>query len=103
MEALIGVRVDGGLGVSFCVFNRRRVYSPNLVEGRFSDVHMQNRAYSPGTPTDSAATNTQGPELEPLHAAHRHKGALRRIRVIASGYRLCGGRGSQEFRPRVCY
>jgi hypothetical protein len=31
------------------------------------------------------------------------KDALGGIRAIASGYRLYGGRGSQAFRPRVCY
>jgi hypothetical protein len=41
---------------------------------------MQNRAYGPGTPTESAASNTQCPELEPLCIAHRHKDALGQIR-----------------------
>jgi hypothetical protein len=30
---------------------------------------MQNRAYGPGTPTDLATSNTQGPDLGPLYTA----------------------------------
>jgi hypothetical protein len=51
-------------------------YSPGCVERIFTEVHMQNRAYGPGTLTDSATSNTQGPELEPLHAARQYKDAL---------------------------
>ena len=37
--------------------------------------------------TDVSASYTQGPELGLPYIAHRHKDALGRIRVIASGYR----------------
>jgi hypothetical protein len=57
---------------------------------------MQNRAQGPSTPTDSAASNTQGPESRTLHAARLYQEALGRIRVILSGYRLCEGGGGQE-------
>jgi hypothetical protein len=58
----------------------------------------------PGTPTESAASNTHGPEGRPLHAVHPHKDALGRLRVITSGYRLCGGRGVvRSLGPRVEY
>jgi hypothetical protein len=47
---------------------------------------MQNRAYGPGTPTESATSNTQGPDLcPPLYIAHRHKDALGPIRSNPSG------------------
>src|SRR5918995_108058 len=76
-------------------------YSPGCVKGVFSALHMQNRAYDPGTPTNSATPNTQGPEGRPLHAARPYKDALGRIRVIPSGYRLCGGGVVRSSAPRV--
>jgi hypothetical protein len=47
--------------------------SPKLVEGVFSEVHMQNRAYGHGTPTDSSTSNAHGPDHAPLCITHRHK------------------------------
>ena len=63
------------------------------MEEVFSEVYLRNRAQVPGTPTDSAASNTEDPDLGPLYIRHRQNDVLGRIRVIASGYRLCGGGG----------
>jgi hypothetical protein len=68
-------------------------YSPDCVEGDFSEVHMQNRAYCLGTPKDSATSKTRGPEGRSLHPVRPYKVALGRIRDTSSGYRLCGGGG----------
>ena len=40
-------------------------------------------------------------KVDHIYVAHAHKAALGRLRVIASGYRLCGGGGSQELRAPV--
>src|SRR5829696_9644292 len=51
------------------------------------------RVYGPGSPTDSAASNTQGPELELLYMAHRRKDALGPIydfcHLLMHGFALC--------------
>src|SRR5215208_4076492 len=51
------------------------------------------RVYGPGSPTDSAASNTQGPELELLDMAHRRKDALGPIydfcHLLMHGFALC--------------
>src|SRR5215216_2760084 len=39
------------------------------------------------------------PRPRTTYTAHRHKNATGPIRVITSGYRLCGGGGGQEFGP----
>jgi hypothetical protein len=57
-----------------------KAHAPNLVVGGFSEVHRQNRTQGPDTPTESAASNTQGPDLCPLYIAHRQKDALGPIR-----------------------
>jgi hypothetical protein len=41
---------------------------------------MQTPCIGPGTPTDLAASDTEGPDLEPLYIAHRSKDALGPIR-----------------------
>jgi hypothetical protein len=60
-------------------------YSPNVVGGAFSEVHLQNRAWGTGTPTESATSNPQGPEGGPLHAARPYEDALEPIRDTLSG------------------
>jgi hypothetical protein len=72
------------------------------MEDVVSEVNMQNRANGTVTPTDSAASNTEDPDLAPLYIRHRQNDVLGRIRVIGSGYRLCGGGGGgQEFMGRL--
>ena len=50
---------------------------------------MQNRAYSPANPTDSAASDTQA-KTSAHYIAHRQNDALGPIRGTAPGYRLYG-------------
>jgi hypothetical protein len=57
----------------------------NVMEGIFSEVQLQNRAWSLGTPTESATSNAQGPDLCPLYIAHRHSDALGPKRGTPSG------------------
>jgi hypothetical protein len=55
----------------------------------------------PDSPTDSATSNTQGPELCPLYIAHRQKDALGRIRGTPQDAHT--GVGYQEFMGAVDY
>jgi len=57
------------------------------VEGEFSEVVMQNRAWGPGIPTIPAAANTHDREGRPLHIARRYKDALGWMRGAPSGCR----------------
>jgi hypothetical protein len=65
---------------------------------------MQNRAWGPGTPTESATSNTKNPEKADHYVSRA--GIKRRSGAYASSRQdthYAGAGGSQEFRPRVCY
>jgi hypothetical protein len=60
------------------------LYSSSCQDGQFSKVHLQNRTWGTGTPTGSATSNAQGPELDLPYMAHQHKDALWPIRDTPS-------------------
>ena len=72
----LGQRNDPGSSTFFSC-----LYSSSCQDGKYSKVHLRNRAWGTGTPTESAASNTQDPDGRPLlYIAHRHKDALGPIR-----------------------
>jgi len=83
------------LGPSSPVPLYTRVRGRSVLRSPEAELHI-----GPRTPTDPTTSNTQGPDLEPLYIAHRHKDALGQhatpLRTLMRG-------GRQESQPPVCY
>jgi hypothetical protein len=75
--------------------------SPNVKEGVFIGVHLQNRAGAPTLRRIRPLLTLRAQMADPLQVARPYKAVLGRIRIIASGYRLCAGRGVvRSYDPR---
>jgi hypothetical protein len=61
------------------------LYSSSCHDGKFSKVPLQNRTWGTGTPTGSATSNAQGPELDLPYMAHQYEGCARPLGGIPSG------------------
>jgi hypothetical protein len=75
------------------------LYSSSCQDGKFSNVHMQNRASGTGTPTDSATSNTQAQTSN--HSISRTCLKMRSDQYAAPREHANKWEGYQELRPPV--
>src|SRR5918999_594140 len=75
-----------GSGVGTTPFQKGYGGSFTRVRGKFIFGSLcAEPGIGPGTPTESATSNSQGRDLEPLYIPHRHKDTLEPIRGTPTG------------------